>query len=119
MDVQIEYTFARIDQDGNELPNYRPDVDLAALIAAVDLTPIFTKYADEYTVCSDATTNPAPGRILRTIIATLSAAFVAAYPTDNARTKFFRNMFRRVLEMQLPYTRIRYEDITYGDPLCP
>ena len=120
MDVQIEYTFGAFDTDGvSYLRNFRPDADIAAIIAAVDVSRLEAARADDFTICDDQTAVVSPGQITRTFIMTLTADFESRFPTEDLQRRSLTNLFKHALEQRTPFPKILFESFTFGDPLCP
>jgi hypothetical protein len=86
------------------------DADMAAKVAAIDITQVEQEREDDFVVHTDVTPSPpaTSGRIHRVITATLTADFLSKTDTgDPAKTIDVRlaalsGAFKNVFSMQLP-----------------
>lgn len=78
------------------------DSDMAARMTAVVLTPVLSERADDFTLVGSPVTIPAPGIIRRTITATLTADFMAKYPTNDQKRAQLSDVFRAFFYLNLP-----------------
>jgi len=90
------------------------DANTVTAMENVDITPVLSERADQFTLCSDVTAVLVPGTVRRTIIATLNPDFEAKFNGDPG--KALMGAFKNRFAQQLP-ARVT-ESVNVG-AFCP
>lgn len=78
------------------------DAVVFAAMEAVDIAPVLSERASQFTLCSDVTSIFAPGIIHRTIIAALTTDLQLKHPTSNDQYNVCLGAFKNRFSSMLP-----------------